>query len=80
METKEKLDLIQDIVKTVDKLTPYMPPALSGTSYLFLHDDVLYMSTMTENTIYQDRLAQLLKEEFDFITEVHFLKKEKKNE
>jgi hypothetical protein len=64
---------IKTIVETIERITPYMPPMLRGTNYLFLHEDILYMSTPSEPGVYQERLKIILKEECPFIEDVYFL-------
>jgi hypothetical protein len=73
--SKKEIKKIEEIIKTVERLSPYMPPSLQGTEYLFLHQDILYLASNSENVIYQERLGKILQEEFDFIQKVEFIKK-----
>jgi hypothetical protein len=58
----------------MEQLSPYMPPALIGTRYVWFQDGTLYVSiTRNQEHVYQERLENLLKEEFDFIKEIKFI-------
>lgn len=80
LEEKEKLEKIQNIIEVIDKITPYMPPVLKDTQFLWLQEDTLYMSCLNEESVFQERLGNVLKEELDFIKDVKFLNRRKSNE
>jgi hypothetical protein len=73
--SKKAIKQIEAIIQTVGRLSPYMPPSLQGTEYLFLHEEVLYLASNSDNIVYQERLGKILQEEFDFIKKVEFIKK-----
>ena len=76
MENDKKIQAIESAVEIIEKLTPYMPPVIKDTRFLWLEDKTLYMSIeekTEEQNIYLDRLQSVLKEELDFITEVKFI-------
>jgi hypothetical protein len=79
MSSKSKIEKINSIIKTMNQLSPYMPPVMAGTEYLLLKGAVLYMSTPNRNELYEERLSSLLKEELSFIKEVKFIVQENKD-
>lgn len=81
MSQKEKLNKIKQVIDVLNEMAPYVPPPLRGMEYLFLNQGDLYITTITEDNVYRNRLAMLLKEECSFIKNVYFIKKEEeKNE
>lgn len=80
MNEKERIKTIESVVKIVDKLTPYMPPALEGVKFICLQENTLYMSTIQNDDLYQSRLEMVLKEEFNFIEKVKFVQGRNKDE
>jgi hypothetical protein len=61
------------IVELVEKLSPYMPPILQNTEYMWFDGETLYMLTDSIDETYHDRLSGILKEEFDFVKEIKFV-------
>lgn len=61
------------IVKTIEKITPYMPPVLEHTEYIWFDGTTLYMLTDSMDTVYHDRLSTILKEEFSFVQDIKFI-------
>jgi hypothetical protein len=76
MSETEKINKIYRIIDTWNEMVPYVPPPLLGTEYLFFNKNDLYMLTNSKDSVYNERLAKLLKEECDFINNVYFVKKE----
>ncbi len=80
MSINKRTKQAKKIVGIIEKLSPYMPPELKETHFVWFDGKVLYMTIINEKNVYQERLGNILKEELDFIEEIKFIQRSKLND
>lgn len=77
MSNVNKENQNQLIGELMEKLSPYMPPILQGTRFIWFNGETLFLKSDSNDEIFHNRLKLILKEEFDFIKNIEIVSEEK---